>query len=298
MTDYTNVSARAMLVELHVSTWAARKFDKTATSQVNTQNAASSKAGRYNKHLLAGAKEHEELISACEMLRDVHYAQTLPWSDKGARLLPTANFFEYSNVMRKHFAVAEEKLTAFVDAYPSLIDAAEQQHTALGKLFNRAEYPKAQDVRRRFSWTVDYDKVPDGDFRVDLPADQLASIAASVEARAAAATQEAMRGAWERLVEAVARIHKASQPDGIVRGTLIENARNVCDVLARLNVAGDERLEEMRARVSRDLAQLDLDDLRGDDKLRADTATKAKRILDAMSEYGFAPPPVKTEAAA
>jgi hypothetical protein len=297
MTDYTNVSARAMLVQLHVSAWTARRFDKGATKQVNTQNAASDKAGRYNKHLLAGAKEHEELISACEALRDVHYGQTLPWSDKGSRLLPTANFFAYSEVMRKSFAIADEKLTAFVDAYPSLVDAAEKHHTALGKLFNRAEYPKAQDVRRRFSWTVDYDKVPDGDFRVDLPADQLSAIAAAVEARASLATQEAMRGAWERLAEAVARIHKASQPDGVVRGTLIENARNTCDVLGRLNVAGDERLEEMRARVERDLAQLDLVDLRNDDTLRADTAQKAKRILDAMSDYGFAPP-MKTEAAA
>jgi len=297
MTDYTNVSARAMLVQLHVSTWTARKFDKGATAQVNTKNAASSKAGRYNKYLLAGAKEHEALLAACEMLRDVHYGQTLPWSDKGSRLLPTANFFQYSETMRKYFASASEKLAAFVDAYPSLIDAAEKRDTALGELFNRAEYPKPGDVRHRFSWTISYDKVPDGDFRVDLPADQLATIAAEVEARSASATQEAMRGAWERLAEAVARIHKASQPDGVVRGTLIENARTVCDVLGRLNVAGDERLEVMRVRVERELAQLDLADLRKDDALRADTATKAKRILDAMSEYGFAPP-VKAEAAA
>lgn len=296
MTDYTTVSARAMLVQLHVSTWAARKFDKGATSQVNKQNAASDKAGRYNKHLLAGAKEHEALISACEAARDVHYSQTLPWTDKGSRLLPTANFMSYTTAMRKIFAVMDDRLAEFVDAYPALVNAAEQQHTALGRLFNRAEYPKAQDIKRRFSWTLDFDKVPDGDFRVDLPADVLENISRQARNRAADAAREAMDGAWERLHEAVARIHKASSPDGVVRGTLIDNARNVCDTLARLNVAGDERLEAMRVRVERELAQLDLEDLRKDDTVRKDTAKKAKSIMDAMS--AFYAPPAKTDAAA
>lgn len=296
MTDYASVSARAMLVQLHVSTWSARKFDKAATSKVNKDHAASDKAGRFNKHLLAGAAEHEALISACEAARELHYSQTLPWSDKGSRLLPTANFMEYTKKMRAMFATMDERLAAFVAAYPDLVDAAEKQHTALGRLFNRAEYPRASDIKHRFKWSLAFDKVPDGDFRVDLPADQLEQISADVRSRAESSAREAMQGAWERLHEAVARIHKASSPDGVVRGTLIENARNVCDVLARLNVAGDQQLEAMRLRVERELAQLDLDDLRKDDKVRKDTVKKAKRIMDAMSEF-YAPPAKTTEAA-
>lgn len=295
MTDYTNAAARAMLVSLHVSTWAARKFDKGATAQVNTQNNASQKAGRYNKHLLAGAAEHEQLVSACEACRELHYSQTLPWSDKGSRLLPTANFMEYTKVMRKQFGIMDAKLDEFVAQYPALVDAAEQQHTALGQLFNRAEYPKAADIKRRFSWSMKFDQVPSGDFRVDLPADTLDAISTDVRERAADATREAMQGAWERLHEAVSRIHKATDGDGIVRSTLIDNCRNVVDVLSRLNVAGDERLESMRLRVDKELAQLDLDDLRKDDKVRADTAKRARKIMDAMS--AFYAPPAKEDAA-
>lgn len=297
MTDYTNVSARAMLVSLHVSTWAARKFDKTATSEVNAKNKASAKAGRYNKHLLAGAPEHEAVISACEAARELHYSQTLPWSDKGSRLLPTANFMEYTKVMRKQFGLMDARLAEFVAQYPALVDAAEKHYTALGALFNRAEYPRAGDVARRFSWSLSFDAVPSGDIRVDLPADQLSAISADVARRAEEATRDAMNGAWERLHEAVARIHKATDDTGkgIVRSTLIENARNVCDTLARLNVAGDDRLETLRLRVEKELAQLDLEDLRKDDKVRADTAKKAKKIMDAMS--AFYAPPAKEDAA-
>jgi len=297
MTDYTNAAARAMLVSLNISTWAARKFDKGATAQVNAQNKASDKAGRYNKHLLAGAPEHEALISACEAARDLHYSQTLPWSDKGSRLLPTANFMEYTKAMRKQFAALDALLSTFVQRYPALVDAAAEQHAALGQLFNRAEYPKAADIARRFSWAMHFDQVPSGDFRVDLPADQLDMISAEVRSRSEAATRDAMQGAWERLHDAVARIHKATDESGkgIVRGTLIDNCRNVVDVLVRLNVAGDERLEAMRQRVEKDLSQLDVADLRKDGKVRKDTAAKARNIMDAMS--AFYAPQAKEDAA-
>lgn len=296
MTEYATVSARAMLVQLNISTWSGRKFDKGATAKVNNDHQASSKAGRYNKHLLAGAKEHEALITACENARAMHYAQTLPWSDIGSRLLPTANFMVYSEKMRKAFALCDERLAEFVAAYPSLVDAAEQQHTALGKLFNRSDYPRASDIKRRFAWQLNFDQVPTGDFRVDLPADQLAQFSADVRQRTVDATKDAMDGAWARLRDAVARIHKASSPDGVVRSTLIDNARNTCDILARLNVAEDEHLEAMRQRVLRELAQLDLEDLRKDDSVRKDTAKKAKNIMDAMSEF-YAAPAKTTEAA-
>jgi len=295
MTEYATVSARAMLVQLNSSTWSARKFDKGATAKVNNDHQASSKAGRYNKHLLAGAKEHEALITACENARAMHYVQTLPWSDIGSRLLPTANFLVYSEKMRKAFALCDERLADFVAAYPALVEAAEQQHTALGKLFNRADYPRASDIKRRFSWKLNFDQVPNGDFRVDLPADQLEAISADVRSRTVDATKDAMQGAWARLRDAVERIHKASSPDGVVRSTLIDNARNVCDILSRLNVAGDEQLEAMRVRVEKELAQLDLDDLRKDNTVRADTAKKARSIMDAMS--AFYSPAKTTEAA-
>lgn len=296
MTDYTNVSARAMLVSLHVSTWAARKFDKGATAKVNEDNKASAKAGRYNKHLLAGAAEHEQLVSACEACRELHYSQTLPWSDKGSRLLPTKNFMDYTKVMRKQFGIMDARLDTFVAEYPRLVDEAERAHTALGQLFNRAEYPRAQDIKRRFSWSLKFDKVPDGDIRVDLPEDVLAEISAEARTAAADRVREAMEGAWHRLHEAVARIHKATSPDGVVRPTLIDNARSVCELLARLNVADDERLETMRLRVEKELAQLDLEDLKQKDgAVRKDAAKKAKNIMDAMS--AFYTPPAKDDAA-
>lgn len=304
MTDYTNISARAMLATLSISVWNAQRFDRAVSEEVNEQKNAEKHSGRFNKHLFgtrrAGrtiAPEFFAALDAGDRMRDIHDAQTLAWGKRdGERLLPTANYFIYTDLVRKAGAEFESKVATFIESYPRLIVEAK---TRLGKLYRADDFIDVADIKKRFSWSLDFDPVPSsGDIRVDLPADQLSTISAEVESRSAKATREAMRSAWERLGEAVSRIHKASQPDGIVRGSLIENARTVVDVLVRLNVAGDERLEEMRARVERDLAQLDLDDIRNDDKLRADTAKKAKRILDAMSDYGFALPSSKDVAAA
>lgn len=109
------------------------------------------------------------------------------------------------------------------------------------------------------------------------------------------AVREAMDDGWRRLHDAVARIRKATGSDGIVRGTLIENARAVCDVLVRLNVAQDERLEAMRRRVEAELTTLAVEDLRTDERLRADTVRRADAIMATMGAF-YTPAPAQAVA--
>ena len=41
------LSDKALLVQLNISQWTARKYDKRATEQVAQQNGSASQAGRY-----------------------------------------------------------------------------------------------------------------------------------------------------------------------------------------------------------------------------------------------------------
>ena len=49
-----SISSSAMLVQLNVSVWTARKQDKAATAKIAREAGASDKAGIYNKNILAG----------------------------------------------------------------------------------------------------------------------------------------------------------------------------------------------------------------------------------------------------
>lgn len=286
MTNFTNVNTRAILVGLHLSTWSARKFDKKATDTVNADSNAAPDAGRYNKHLLAGAASHKAVIEASQKARILHYRETLPWADEGQRLLPTSNYFQYMEKLRHVKSEFDSAVAAFIADYPSL---QQQAKVKLGSLYNETDFPAVKDIVSRFAWELTVLPVPaQGDLRLDLPGEQIDAIEQAVASRVEQATKDAMKDAWSRLHDAVSRIHKAAGENGVVRSTLIENARLVVDVLARLNIAQDADLDAFRVRVDQELTGIAVEDLRNDDLLRADTERRAADILAAMGAF-YAP---------
>lgn len=283
MTDFTNISSRAILVGLRVSFWSARKLDKRVTKQAADANDAKVEAGRYNKNLLAGSKSHVELMKHVHLSRAVHYEQTLPWADEGWRLLPIENYMAYGDIMRARRSDFERLLDEFVDEYPTLKKRA---HETLGQMFIAKEFPTEKNVRDRFSWKVDLKPVPmTGDIRVDLPAEEIALIEQSVRESVETAARDAMKDAWARLSEAVGRVKKASAKGGRVHDSLIEHVTATCDILSRLNLSKDESLERLRKRVLEELGNVAPSDLRDDATVRAATAKKAAAIAKAMGSF-------------
>jgi len=282
MTADTSIHSRALLVNLSISTWTARKYDRAVTSKVNAEHNASSDAGRYNKMLLPGdAKAYKELISLASSIRVAHYGHTLAWSDEGWRLLPTANYNTYTDWMRKQRSAFDDALDTFVNMYPILRNAAQIK---LNGLFKAEDYPSTQDVRKRFGIDVQYSPVPaSGDIRVELATDQISIIERSITDRVESATRLAMNDAWNRLHDCVAHIaERLSDPEAIFRDSLINNARAVCASLRNLNVTNDPDLESMRVRVERELASFSPETLRESKGARQTTANKAMEIYDQM----------------
>jgi len=278
-----SIHSRAMLVSLNISTWTARKFDKRISEEVNRQHAASHDAGRYNKMLLPGdAAAYKALVKAAGLARTEHYANTLAWADDGWRLLPSANYMEYTAIMRKHSATFDTALAEFVAAYPEMREAA---RTHLNGMYRDSDYPSAGEIGARFRFGIEFSPLPaSGDFRLDLPAGEVAEIEARVQDRVRQATEAAMQDAWTRLADSVGKMReRLAEPGAIFRDSLITNVQDIVDVLARLNVTDDPALENMRQRVKADLAAVDPQTLRDAPDVREDTARKAQGILDAMA---------------
>lgn len=276
-----------MLVALRISTWTARKFDRAVTQEVNETHGAAADAGRYNKLLLTG-ESYRELVKVCNAARSDHYGQTLAWSDEGWRLLPTANYMAYADRMRRHAVEFDNAWQEFARNYPELRDAARDR---LNGMWRAEDYPTVNELRARFRFAVDYAPLPtSGDFRLELPAAELAALGAQVEDRVTRATRDAVADAWQRLGDVVAKMHeRLSDPSAIFRDSLVGNVRDLVDVLERLNVTGDVDLETMRDRVRRELAVHEAATLRADGDVRAATAQSAADIIAAMSAvYGGA----------
>lgn len=298
MVNYSDVSARAMLVSLHISVWDAQRYNREVSDEVAEQKQAEKHSGRYNVHLFGSRKRSKEIApefaavhDAASQLYDFHIQNTLPWGTTGERLLATKAYYQYTDGVRLRGMRLERAAAEFADAYPRLVEEAKAR---LAGLYREDDFPPASEVRRRFGWSVDVGPVPSaGDLRVDLPADQLAAIEQQVTARAEERTREAMGDAWARLHQVVERIRRASGETATGRkspvfDTLIESARETCELLARLNVGEDERLEEMRQRVEQELTDIAVEDLRTDAKVRQDTTRRATDIASAMSAF-YAP---------
>jgi hypothetical protein len=276
------IHTRAMLVTLKCSKWTATKLDKKITAEVAAQHNAQADMGRYTKSLLPkGKNSYTELMAAFSELYAEHIHQTLPWSDEGWRVLPTANYNGYTEMVRKYRSRIESLTQAFIYEYPTL---REEVRRKVNGMFNPADYPEPMDLSKKFSVKVDYNPLPAGeDFRIDLSTDALAEIARDTEDRVNRAIADAQRDAVDRLHECVSKIaERLSDPKNVFRDSLIENARDLTDVLTRLNVTDDPRLEELRVRVEK-LAAVSPEALRTLPFQRKSTAHEADAILADMT---------------
>jgi hypothetical protein len=94
-----SIASSAMLVEFSASQWTARKKDKKASAEVTADNHAETGVANVNKKLLGNCAELDAVHKLTGAIRNIHYGMTMPWSDTGLRLLPTAQYFKYHQTM-------------------------------------------------------------------------------------------------------------------------------------------------------------------------------------------------------
>lgn len=278
-----NLSDRALLVQLSISQWTARKYDKRATRQVADANNTTMSAGRYNKSLLPMNDLLDHVHKKATHIRTKFYANTLPWGIEGTQMLPTANYLNFMTEFRKEKSEWQVLVSNFVDNYDQLRDDARR---ILGNLYDPADYPTTSEIRQKFHMDMAVYPVPSTDFRVSIASDELTRIQQDVERRVADAQSTAMKEVWQRLYDRVKHMaEKLADPKAIFRDSLVENAREICAILPRLNFADDPNLESLRQEVEMGISNHHPDALRNDPDLRRDTAEQAKAIMDKMSVF-------------
>jgi len=277
-----NLNDRALLVQLSISQWTARKYDKKATKEVTNANGATMDAGRFNKALLPMNDLLDNVHKKATLIRTEFYTNTLPWGMEGTMMLPSANYLSFMTDYRKQKSDWQYLVNQFVQGYDQLVSDARR---TLGSLYNAADYPQRWEVAAKFDMDMAVFPVPSSDFRVSIGSDELSRIQQDVEQRVKASQQKAMTEVWTRLYDRVKHMaEKLADPKAIFRDSMLENTREICALLPRLNFSDDPNLEAMRQQVEASLIKHP-EALRNDPDLRQDTAAEAKRIMDKMSVF-------------
>jgi len=287
MNNSISIASSAMLVEMSISTWTARKLDKRVSTKVDLDSGTKTKVINANKNLMAGTGVLDTIVKYAANARAWHLSQTLPWTDNGSRLLPMSNFMNYKEQLGELEANYEALVDKFIVAYPSLVSAAAFQ---LGTLFDRNEYPDESSLKRKFKFTYSFFPVPTaGDFRIDINEEAKAEIMANCNNAYQDRLNNAMREAWGRLHECLSRMSErlTDNADGsrkIFRDSLVENGVELVSMLKHLNITQDPQLEQARRDLQSAIGSHDLDSLRDNSNAREVVKMKVDTIL---SKFNF-----------
>lgn len=282
-----NINDRALLVQLNISQWTARKYDKKATKEVAATNNASMEAGRYNKSLLPMNSALDNVHRKSTFIRTKYYENTTSSGLDGMQILSNGNYLSFMTEFRKEKAEWTTLVSEFVSNYEYLVtqDKYRLQRT-LGSLYDPNDYPTVDQVRDKFRMDVSVFPIPSSaNLRIPVSSDELDKIKREIENRVETAAKTAMTELWQRLHDRVRHMaEKLADPKAIFRDSMVENARELCALLPRLNFTDDPHLEEMRQQVEQSLLKHP-DALRNDPDLRRDTAAEAKSIMDKMAIF-------------
>jgi len=279
-----SITSSSVLVEMNISVWTANKLDKSATDKVVADNAAVQNAAQVRKNLMAGTTLRKDIADYAASCRLWHNTRTLPWADKGARLLPTSLFMDYkseANVRRDMFA---KMVDNFITQYPALVQTA---NNYLGTLFNPNDYPSVDEVRSKFGFKLVFSPVAEaGDFRLQVAEQDLQDLRQQYEDSFKDRLADAMREPWDRLhkllsgmSEKLTDIEGEDESKKRYHDTLITNAQGLCAMLTHLNVTKDPKLEQARRDLEVTMLGADIDVIKDSADVRREMKSKLDAIL-------------------
>jgi len=279
-----SISSSAVLAELNISIWTANKLDKGATDSVLASNSASSGSAQVRKNLMAGTNKRKKIADYGARARLYHNQTTLPWSDKGSRLLPTSLFMEYKQNMNTIERNMNAMIQDFFDSYDDLVLDAKLH---LGSLFNASDYPSIDSLKDKFGFKLVFSPLPESnDFRLDIPQMDMQELASKYESAFNDRLNDAMRENWDKLHKTLThlseKLTETEDENSVKRyhDSLVTNATELCGLLTHLNITKDPKLEEARRSLELTMLGVGIEDIKDSPVVRSNVKNKVDEILN------------------
>lgn len=285
-----SISSSAMLCELSISQWTGRKKDRRASDDVTRDNNAAVGVASVNKKLLGDCAELDAVQKLTGNIRNMHYSMTMPWSDTGMRLVPTAQYFKYHQQMTALQAEWERLVQTFLDAYDWEISQAQAK---LGDLFDRDEYPTVSALTNKFAFRLSYIPLPDaGDFRIDIGNEAMEQVRSHYQDYYSRQLANAMNDVWQRTHKALSAMSERldyadNETKKVFRNTLVDNVVEIIDLLDVCNVTGDSQMSALKTKLDNAMRGVTPEALRDDEYLRRDTKRAVDEVIAQLPSIGL-----------
>tara|TARA_R110002033_G_scaffold29442_2_gene66044 strand:+ start:17061 stop:17972 length:912 start_codon:yes stop_codon:yes gene_type:complete len=283
-----SISSAAMTVDFNASVWTARKKDHRASAEITHANYADRGVANVTKNLLGDCEELKAVQKFAANTRNIHYSMTMPWSDNGARLLTTAQYFKYNEVMTDLQNEFHRLVDEFLTAYDKTIENAAELQVKLGAMWNADEYPTRAALEDKFGFRINYVPLPDsGDFRLDIGNEAMAQIKTQYEEHYTTAVNAAMKDIWQKLHDNLTTLARQLGVNEEGKGnklydTVFDRALELTDMLGTCNVTGDSQMEAMRQRLEQAFHGLTIGRIKNSPTLREDKQKELAKAIAAI----------------
>jgi len=288
-----SLASSAVLVSVDISVWSATKQDRGISDEVTTSKNADKSAGRYVKNLLANHPKHKAVVNYRQTIYNWLQRRTYRWN-QSQQLLPSIDVPKFKQEYHEHEIAFHALVDSLVTDYDSIVsDMAFKQ----GTMFNRADYPSAEQVKTKFSLNLYVSEVPTNDFRCGIAKDIADDLFTTLSNQAQGIIDSIAEEQSERMVEVMESISHCCGVDEkenpithevitkrrkIYEGT-IQKALEMCESFKRFNLKNDSGLELARASLEKVLNGVKAEDIRDSDAVRHHVK---EGIDDILSKFG------------
>ena len=275
-----DLSSRAMIAHLSIrGIWSAVAEDERVTAEVAKQHGVSSDIGRYLKKVcdpkkIASLKDFNAKRAA---LYNMHRAKTLAWDDKGGRLLPAPEYFNYMADIDTAKVAMMTAYEVFLNELPA-IKAKFQTDPETAGLYRDEDWPDVNELRARVDVRVRIQPLADPNhFLVKLGDEVEANIKAGIQKDVFSKLSAGLGDLVGRLKDVVTdaqermagyQVNAEGKTVKTFRDSAITNVRDMVADARKLNVIGDPTLNTLLNEIEAQLCTKDPQALRDNFILR------------------------------
>ena len=287
-----SLASSAVLVSVDISVWSATKQDRGISDEVTTSKNADKSAGRYVKNLLANHPKHKAVVNYRQTIYNWLQRRTYRWN-QSQQLLPSIDVPKFKQEYHEHEIAFHALVDSLVTDYDSIVsDMAFKQ----GDMFNRADYPSAEQVKTKFSLNLYVSEVPTNDFRCGIAKDIADDLFTTLSNQAQGIIESIGLEQSQRLMAVMESISHCCGVDEVTQhgkenvvrrrkiyDTTIQKALEMCESFKRFNLKNDSGLELARASLEKVLNGVKAEDIRDSDAVRHHVK---EGIDDILSKFG------------
>lgn len=231
----TALAEKAMLVKLTTKRVNLTKRDEVAEAIIQTQMDDASLIVN-SKLFRDKANPINKIMTAISEVYTYHRKNTLPYMDKGPRILPNAMYMDYTAEMRGKIGQVDALINKYMPDYDHYVQLDISYRSKGPRRATVDDYPTALEFKQRVGFDLRFMPLPDKKhFLFDLSDADVANFTQAMQDTERMARNDAIERMLKPLTHLVEKLNKPIGTDGSVfRDSAIENVAEGVEIARKL----------------------------------------------------------------